>query len=119
MSGFRIGAVVVLVALAVGMGVVGPSEAQKAPGPLTFDKGKDSPGTVTFEHEKHKAAGVEKCTACHVKIFKMKKGQTGPLSMEKMKAGEQCGACHNGKELGGKVVFASDDKSTCEKCHKK
>ena len=31
----------------------------------------------------------------------MKKGQTGALTMEKMKAGEQCGACHNGKtEVG-------------------
>ena len=56
---------------------------------------------MTFSHEKHKAKG-DKCTSCHVKVFKMKKGTTGPLTMEKMKAGEQCGACHNGKtEVGG------------------
>lgn len=40
--------------------------------------------------------------------------------MEAMKAGQQCGACHNGKtEMGGAVVFAVDDKANCEKCHKK
>ena len=49
----------------------------KPPADMTFDKGKDSPGTVTFSHEKHVAAG-NKCTSCHVKVFKMKKGQTGP-----------------------------------------
>jgi c(7)-type cytochrome triheme protein len=50
----------------------------------------------------------------------MKKGQTGPLTMEKMKAGEQCGACHNGKTtMGGKVVFAVDHEPSCKTCHKK
>ncbi len=40
--------------------------------------------------------------------------------MAKMKAGEQCGACHDGKkQIGGKAVFATDDKANCEKCHKK
>lgn len=91
----------------------------KVPADFAFERGKDSPGPVTFSHEAHKAK-VEKCTACHTKVFKMKKGASGPLAMEKMKAGEQCGACHNGKtEVGGKVVFAADDKANCEKCHKK
>jgi len=40
--------------------------------------------------------------------------------MEKMKAGEQCGACHNGKtEVAGAVVFPVADEKNCEKCHKK
>ena len=93
---------------------------QKLPDPFVFPQGKDSPGTVTFEHAQHKDAGVDKCTTCHVKIFKMKKGQSGPLAMEKMKAGEQCGACHNGNtRVGNKVVFKVDDKANCERCHKK
>ena len=91
----------------------------KVPADFTLERGKDSPGLVTFSHEQHKAK-VEKCQACHVKAFKMKKGTTGPLTMEKMKAGEQCGACHSGKtEIAGKVVFAVDDKANCERCHKK
>lgn len=115
-----------LVSLTAILGLVGsvfflsPGAAQvKIPPDFTFPQGKDSGGVVTFSHEKHKER-AEKCTACHTKVFKMKKGQTGTLTMEKMKAGEQCGACHNGKtEMGGKVAFATDDKGNCEKCHKK
>jgi c(7)-type cytochrome triheme protein len=109
-----------VVLVLVGLISVPPSVAQpKGPADMTFEKGKDSPGTVTFSHNAHKEK-VEKCQGCHVKVFKMKKGQTGPFSMAKMKAGEQCGACHNGKtEIGSKVVFTVDDKANCEKCHKK
>jgi hypothetical protein len=50
----------------------------------------------------------------------MKKGTSGPITMEKIKAGEQCGTCHNGKtEVAGKVVFLATDQVNCEKCHKK
>ncbi len=111
-----------VVAFAIGAMAVIPAASQpKIPADFAFEQGKDSPGHVTFSHEKHKAK-VEKCTACHTKVFKMKKGTSGPLSMEKMKAGEQCGACHTGKaqaSAGGAVVFAADDKANCEKCHKK
>ncbi|HET7343096.1 MAG TPA: c(7)-type cytochrome triheme domain-containing protein [Methylomirabilota bacterium] len=100
--------------------MAGPVESQiKVPPDFTFEKGKDSPGPVTFSHEKHKAK-IEKCTECHTKIFKMKKGTSGPFSMEKIKAGEQCGTCHNGKtQVGGTTVFAAGDEKNCEKCHKK
>lgn len=107
-----------IVALAVSLAVPATSQV-KAPADFTFEGAKDSPGPVTFSHEKH-VAKLEKCQACHVKIFKMKKGTTGPLAMAKMKEGEQCGACHNGKTaIGSTVVFATDDKANCEKCHKK
>lgn len=97
----------------------GPAQP-KLPEPFAFPQGKDSPGTATFDHAKHRDAGVDKCTACHTKVFKFKKGETGPLSMAKMKAGEQCGACHNGKaQVGSKVVFDAQDKANCERCHKK
>jgi c(7)-type cytochrome triheme protein len=99
---------------------VPPAEPQiKVPADFAFEQGKDSPGPVTFSHEQHKAK-VEKCQSCHVAVFKMKKGTTGPLAMDKMKAGAQCGACHNGKtEIAGKAVFTVDDKANCERCHKK
>jgi c(7)-type cytochrome triheme protein len=91
----------------------------KNPPDFAFPQGKDSAGVVTFSHDKHMAAG-NKCTGCHTKVFKMKKGATGELTMAKMKAGEQCGACHNGKtEVAGKMPFNVDDKANCEKCHKK
>ena len=88
----RLGTLALTIAFALGLLAASPGFAQpKAPADMAIDKGKDSPGTVTFSHEKHVAAGT-KCTACHVKVFKMKKGTSGPLTMEKMKAGEQCGA---------------------------
>ncbi len=87
--------------------------------PLEDNLTKDSPGPVTFSHAQH-LQKVKKCAECHTKIFKMKKGQTGPLTMEKMKAGEQCGTCHNGKtQVAGKTVFTVDDQANCERCHKK
>jgi c(7)-type cytochrome triheme protein len=92
----------------------------KIPPDFAFEAGKESPGAVSFSHAKHKEAGVDKCQACHTKIFKMKKGQSGPLVMEKMKAGEQCGSCHNAKtKVADRVVFGVEDKANCEKCHRK
>ena len=116
----RLGTLALTIAFALGLLAASPGLAQVKPPPdMSFDKGKDSPGTVTFSHEKHVASG-NKCTACHVKIFKMKKGQTGPIAMEKIKAGEQCGACHNGKtQVAGKTVFAAGDGANRAKCHKK
>lgn len=112
-----------LVAFGLVAGLLAPSDGPaqpKMPDPFAFPKGKDSPGAVTFDHAKHKDAGNDKCTACHVKVFKFKKGGTGPLTMAKMKAGEQCGACHDGKtKVGTKVVFTADDKANCERCHAK
>ena len=97
-----------------------PSTAQvRIPPDFQFEQGKDSPGPVTFSHEKHRAK-VEKCQACHTQVFKMKKGTTGPLTMAKMKAGEQCGACHNGKtDVGGVVPASVSDDTKCETCHRK
>ena len=109
--------VAVVVLLVAALAVSGVVAQVKPPADFSFEKGKDSPGVVTFSHEQH-TKKVDKCTGCHVKVFKMKKGATGPLTMEAMKAGQQCGACHNGKtEVAGKVVFAPTEGS-CNKCHR-
>ncbi len=71
--------VVSIVALGFASSVflLSPGIAQvKSPADFTLPQGKDSPGVVTFPHEKHVAAGT-KCTDCHTKIFKMKKGTSG------------------------------------------
>ena len=117
----RLGTLLLVAALGVGLLApsLGPAQP-KLPDAFTFPQGKDSPGPVTFDHAKHRDAGNDKCTACHTKLFKFKKGATGPLTMAKMKAGEQCGACHDGKtKVGTKVVFTTDDKANCERCHAK
>jgi c(7)-type cytochrome triheme protein len=116
----RLGTLVLSIVFGVGLLFYAPGSAQvKIPPDFAFEKGKDSPGPVTFSHAKHKEK-LDKCTACHTKVFKMKKGTSGTLTMAAMKEGQFCGTCHNGKtEVAGKVVFAVEAKDNCEKCHKK
>ena len=105
-------------ALGIGIGVLFfvPGDAQvKIPPDFTLEKGESSPGPVTFSHEKHKAK-LDKCTACHTKIFKMKRGQSGTITLAALQEGKFCGTCHDGKtQLGGVVPFAID---ACDRCHK-
>ncbi len=93
-----------------------PAMAKKKKIPADFsmpDTGDSKP--VIFSHEKH-VEKVEKCTACHVKIFKMKKGKTaakkGKLTMKAMQEGTFCGACHNGE-----TAFELKSEESCVKCH--
>ncbi len=65
-------------------------------------------GKVVFDGKVHADKGL-KCNACHPSVFKMKK--EAKITMADMKAGKNCGTCHNGKK-----AFGADD---CAKCHKK
>jgi c(7)-type cytochrome triheme protein len=59
---------------------------------------------------------VDKCTLCHMRDFKMKRGASGPITLAAKQEGKFCGACHDGKtQLGGVVVFPIDE---CDRCHK-
>lgn len=108
------GAVGVFFLCLLALALAGHVAAQpKAPADFTFDQGKDSPGKVTFSHEKH-LTKKPKCTDCHTKIFKMKRGTTPDFTKAKMKQGQNCGTCHNGQE-----AFSVNDQASCSKCHKK
>ncbi len=61
---------------------------------------------VRFPHGTHTA--LLSCTTCHPGIFQMAKG-ADPITMEKIYAGQYCGACH------GKVAFAVP--TGCPRCH--
>jgi c(7)-type cytochrome triheme protein len=61
---------------------------------------------VVFPHLAHTKWMA--CPLCHTGLFEMEKGKA-KMTMEKMGAGEQCGACH------GKV--ASPDLTACPVCH--
>ncbi len=63
-------------------------------------------GKVVFDGKTHAGS---KCNACHPAPFKMKKEMK--ITMADMKAGKNCGTCHDGKK-----AFGADD---CAKCHKK
>jgi len=96
--------------------VTAPGQAQvKAPADFAFKAGEASPGQVTFSHAAH-VAKVGKCTLCHMRDFKMKRGASGPITLEAKQEGRFCGACHDGKTtMGGRVVFPIDE---CDRCHK-
>jgi c(7)-type cytochrome triheme protein len=84
------------------------------PAEFTFSRGKDSPGEVTFNHETHVGRmDRPECASCHrEKGFSLRgKGNpmTGVVNMSRMKAGELCGTCHNGKE----AIAVSE----CSICH--
>jgi c(7)-type cytochrome triheme protein len=73
----------------------------------------DSPqGKVTFDGKVHADKGL-KCTDCHTKIFKMKKGST-TMKMDELNTGKFCGECHNGTK-----AFKTSDNANCARCHKK
>jgi len=67
---------------------------------------------VTFSHAFHDGKGL-KCTDCHTKIFKMKKGEA-KVDMATLNKGEACGTCHNGQK-----VFPTKAPSDCARCHVK
>ena len=106
--------IVAVLALAVLSGRSGLAQV-KSPPDFTFDKAESSPGLVTFSHDKHKAK-VDKCTTCHMKDFKMKRGASGPITLAAKQEGKYCGACHDGKmKIGRAAVFPIDE---CDRCHK-
>lgn len=93
----------------------------KIPPAFAFELTGKSPGKVTFNHEKHNEHNP-KCTDCHVKVFKLKRGTTpGPLSMARMEKGDLCGACHvaGKKSPKGEAIFTVKDEKACVRCHVK
>ena len=106
-------ALVAALAIALLSSVSGVAQVTSPPD-FTFDKADTSPGQVTFSHDRHRAK-VDKCTTCHMRDFKMKRGGSGPITLAAKQDGKYCGACHDGKtKLGGAVVFPID---ACDRCH--
>jgi len=101
--------------LAAGVLAAAPAAGPvKVPPDFTLPKAESSPGPVPFSHAKH-LPKVEKCTRCHMRGFKLKLGQSGPITLEALQQGKFCGACHDGKTtVAGSVVFPIDE---CDKCH--
>ncbi|MBI2466817.1 MAG: hypothetical protein HYV62_03210 [Candidatus Rokubacteria bacterium] len=84
------------------------------PPDFVMKKGENSPAPVTFSHAKHKAT-VEKCTTCHARAFKLKRDQSGPITLEALQQGKFCETCHDGKtRVAGRAVFSID---SCDRCH--
>lgn len=63
-------------------------------------------GATGFSHKLHLAKSAD-CSVCHPSVFAA--GHNKRFTMEDMKKGKSCGACHNGKK-----TFSIE---TCAKCH--
>jgi c(7)-type cytochrome triheme protein len=108
--------------LALGAGLVlglfhGAGLAQvkvKVPPDFALEKAETSPGQVTFSHGKHLANG-ERCTTCHYRTFKMRRGGSPPVTLAAKTEGKACASCHDGQpKRRGVVAFPVEE---CDRCH--
>jgi c(7)-type cytochrome triheme protein len=110
-AGLSVGLAVLLLGGGTG---TGQAPADFMPPDFVMKRSENSPGPVTFSHAQHWAK-VGKCTRCHAKTFKMKRDQSGPITLESHLERKFCGTCHDGTTtMAGAVVFASD---ACDRCH--
>jgi len=63
---------------------------------------------ATFPHWFHRIRF--RCAACHPTVFAMKRG-ANPMTMDAMREGKYCGACHN-RGVAWPIAF-----DTCARCH--
>ena len=114
--GMRFAGVVVLAtALALGVAAGSGLAQVRVPPDFKMPKAESSPGEVSFSHATHRAK-VDKCSTCHMKDFKLKRGASGRITLAAKAEGKFCGACHDGKTtFGGAVAFPIDQ---CDSCHK-
>ena len=87
----------------VTLGAVYAQQKKVGGGDIQYEAKGGQPG-VLFSHESHVNQHKLKCTDCHPKLFKVKKGE-GKMA--------QCAACHDGKK-----AFSTTEKADCAKCHK-
>ena len=86
--------------------------AEPAPGDILYERENKReieafPPSV-FPHWLHRVR--YRCDACHDALFEMKSGAT-PVTMDLIKEGKVCGACHDGR-----AAFATSFQ-TCSRCH--
>jgi len=120
------GALTLALAVALGSGAPPPSgrAADEQHGQVVLDAftGKLGLPSVTFDHALHRERHT--CRVCHVDLaFALRAGESG-VSATTNEAGQHCGACHDGVERNGQVVFRAcrgwpkpDEARGCTRCH--
>ncbi|MDH4163998.1 MAG: hypothetical protein OEW15_15115 [Nitrospirota bacterium] len=70
---------------------------------------------VIFSHWLHRRTHT--CRVCHFELeFNMKANST-EITENENRSGKYCGACHDGREHDGKVLFGHENSADCGKCH--
>lgn len=106
-------AAIFLVLFAFGLLQIETGFAKVGGGDILFSDTKGQKA-VTFSHKTHVQDKGNKCTDCHAKVFKMKKGSAdkdNALTMKSINEGKFCGVCHG----AGQKAFSA--KGSCNKCH--
>jgi len=70
---------------------------------------------VSFSHWIHRRKHT--CRVCHFELEFNMKVNTTEIAEEDNRKGKYCGACHDGKEHDGKVLFGHESRTDCDKCH--
>ncbi len=99
-----------LASLAAIAAVLVPAAASRAeaPGDVRYQHPAGSPvDPAVFPHWVHRLRFT--CNACHPALFPM--DRTQPTTMDDIREGRSCGACHNGR-----VAFGVSTKM-CNRCH--
>lgn len=87
-------------------------DGRAAPGDLVFERQGEGAAAFLpsmFPHWVHRLR--YRCYACHPVLFEMEKG-ANEVTMDKIKQGQFCGACHNGR-----LAFSAEFQN-CTRCHK-
>lgn len=89
------------------LGLAAPVAAVVGGGEVTFQvKGAEK---ATFSHDAHVVGAKLGCRECHPKLYLDTK-RSKHVTMKQMKAGQSCGACHDGKRAPG--------LADCSTCHR-
>ena len=105
----------VMFLLLAGLTLAGGGAAYGAPGDLVFERegqqveGSEAFPPSIFPHWVHRAR--YRCYVCHPAPFAMEQG-ANPITMDLIKQGQFCGACHNGQ-----TAFSVDFQN-CARCHR-
>jgi len=115
MKGWKIAIISISIVCFVALGIAF-AQAKKVKvggGDIRYEAKGSNLGPVTYSHDTHATKNKLKCTDCHTKIFKMKKG-ANPITQAAFEKGKFCGTsgCHDGKK-----AFSAVAKADCNKCH--
>ncbi len=94
--------------------VPGGHMAKKDPGIVAYPSAPGGPGPIVFSHLTHGARGSGyACRDCHTAAS----GKASTVTMEAIRHGQACGACHDGKTKGPRDRRTAAPIKDCSACH--
>lgn len=101
---------IVLMVLAAALAAAGVAEAKLGGGDIVLSV--SGAANVLYSHDIHAGKAKIGCKECHYRLF-TNRANHRTVTMDEMRKGLSCGACHNGKR-----AFTVTDPKQCSKCHR-